>query len=324
LNWEQARNLLRLGRMKRSEDFARGSVAGSHDVAPKREFAQRPGFADRSRQSTGPQPLRCASSVCIASGKGGTGKSLITASLARLFAARGRTLLFDADLGCANAHILHDVHPAHSFIDVVEGRLAVREILTSCGNGLDLLPGGSGFARLAGLTSFELHLVARGLEELETAYRFLLVDSAAGLSNQTVEFARACDLVLLVVTPDITSITDAYAFLKVFVRRNPRGMPLLVVNRCTAPDEAEHVARRLSDVTRKFLGRDLALLAALPEDRGAFRCTQRRTTVVEGEPEGPLAGALRWLERCLLDELGRTPARGAGTELVRAVGYSEA
>lgn len=268
-------------------------------------------------------PARCASSICVVSGKGGTGKSLVTASLARLFAARARTLVFDADLGCANAHILHDVHPERSFIDVVEGRLAVRDIVTACGPGLDLLPGGSGFARLAGLTHFELHLVARGLEELEAEYRYLLIDSAAGLSNQTVEFAAACDLVLLVTTPDITAMTDAYAFLKVFVRKDPHAMPLLVVNRCTEREEAEHVVRRLSDVTRKFLGRDLACLAALPEDRSAFRCTQRRVPVTTGEPDGALAHALRELEQAVIEELSHVPAQGAGATLVRAVGFGE-
>jgi len=232
--------------------------------------------------------------------------------------SRAKTLVFDADLGCANAHILHDVHPERSLVDVVEGRLHVQDVVVPCGRRLDLLPGGSGFARVAGLSEFEIHLVARGIEELEGDYRYLVVDSAAGISNQTVAFAAAADVVLLVTTPDVTALTDAYAFLKVFVRRSPLAMPLLVVNRCTEREEAQHAARRLSDVSRKFLGRDLTCLASLPEDRGAFRCTQRRTPVVEGEPDGALASGLRDLERAVLDELARTNARGFGSELLRA------
>ncbi|MEZ6016417.1 MAG: P-loop NTPase [Planctomycetota bacterium] len=268
-----------------------------------------------------PRPARTASSICVVSGKGGTGKSLVTASLARRLSERARTLVFDADLGCANAHILHDVHPERSFIDVVEGRLSVRDIVTSCGGALDLLPGGSGFARLAGLSDFELHIVARGLEELGPDYRYLCIDSAAGLSNQTVAFAAASDLVLLVTTPDVTSMTDAYAFLKVFVRRQPLSMPLLIVNRCAESEDAEHVVRRLSDVTRKFLGRDLTCLAALPEDRAAFRCIQRRTPVCVGEPASPLGQALLALERSVLEELRHLPARGVGATLARAIGF---
>lgn len=320
MNWDQARNLLRLGRGRRGEHPVGapvGSTVGSTVGSERSALRDLP--RDPARR---PRPQRAASSVCVVSGKGGTGKSLVTASLARLLATRGRTLVFDADLGCANAHILHDVHPERSFIDVVEGRLAVRDIVTPCGAGLDLLPGGSGFARLAGLTDYELHLVGKGLEELEGDYRYLVVDSAAGLSNQTVTFAAACDLVLLVTTPDVTAMTDAYAFLKVFVRKNPVAMPLLVVNRCTEREEAEHAARRISDVSRKFLGRDIACLGALPEDRAAFRCTQRRTPVTVGEPDGPLASALRDLERSVVQELARVPARGAGAELVRAVHFA--
>ncbi len=302
MNWDRARQLLRLGRLTRDE-----APAGVR-VAAARVPAQPPRAAQLG-------PTRVAASICVASGKGGTGKSLVCASLAREFAGLGRTLVFDADLGCANAHLLHDVHPERSVIDVVEGRLELPEIAVDCGGGLALLPGGSGFARLAGLSSVELLVVARGLAELETRYRYLCVDSAAGLSHQTVAFAAASDLVLLVTTPDVTAITDAYAFLKVFVRREPRAMPLLVVNRCTERGEAERVARKLSEVTRKFLGRDLACIAALPEDRAAFRCTQLRTPVTVGEPETPLAHALRQLARDVAQELGRIPPQGLGASL---------
>jgi flagellar biosynthesis protein FlhG len=315
LNWDQARQLLRLGRSRRSGSSDSSVV----DVGPEPPALAR--FAVAHGERARPRAQQVASSVCVASGKGGTGKTLVVAALARELAAHARTLLLDADLGCANAHLLHDVHPERSLIDVVEGRLAVREIVTECGGNLALLPGGSGFARLAGLTDFELHVVARGLEELEPSFRYLCVDSAAGLSNQTVAFAAACDLVLLVTTPDVTAMTDAYAFLKVFVRQNPRAMPLLVVNRCTEQGEAEHVARRVSDVTRKFLGRDLVCLAALPEDRAAFRCTQRRMPVTVGEPHSPLAAALRALTRSVQEALASVPAQGAGATLVRKIGY---
>jgi MinD-like ATPase involved in chromosome partitioning or flagellar assembly len=130
-------------------------------------------------------------SLCIASGKGGTGKSVVTASLAALFAPRGRTLLVDADFGVGNAHILHDVAPRATCVDVVEGGLGVREALVACGKDLDLLAAGSGVPRMAELSSYELHVLASGLREVESSYRYVLVDSAAGVSHQTMAFARA-------------------------------------------------------------------------------------------------------------------------------------
>lgn len=297
MNWERARHLLRLGRSQADPRSAGAAVALPCD---------RPS-------------VRLPSSLCVVSGKGGTGKTLVLAALARELSTRGPTLVLDADLGCANAHLLHDVHSERSLIDVIEGRLAVRDVVLSCGGDLALLPGGSGFARLAGLTDYELMVLARGLEEVEPSFRYLCVDSAAGLSKQTIAFALACDVVLLVTTPDVTAMTDAYAFLKVFVRQSPRAMPWLVVNRCAEIGEAEHVARRVSDVTRKFLGRDLRCIAALPEDRAAFRCTQHRTPVTIGEPHSPLAASLRALARSAQELLADTPAHGVGATLERAL-----
>ncbi len=302
MNWEQARQLLRLPRMK----------PGERNLGPAGRF------------EIGPDPLAAvrATSIAVVSGKGGTGKSLVTASLATLLSRRGRTLLVDADFGVGNAHILNDVSPEHSIVDVVEGRRQLREILHPCGEQLDLLAAGSGYARLAGLSAYEMHLIAGGLEKLEVGYRFLLVDSAAGVSNQTVSFAAASDLVLLVTTPDITAMTDAYAFLKVFLQRMPHSDPLLVVNRATSQEEAEATAKRIVEVSAKFLGRHPRWIATLPEDRAAFRCTQRRKPVVSSEADSPLGRALRELALAVDGEIERARPRGLGRALVQRVGYS--
>jgi len=263
-----------------------------------------------------------AASLCVASGKGGTGKSVVTASLATLFARRGPTLLVDADLGAGNAHILQGVTPEHSFVEVVEGTRRTEEIVTRCGRGLDLLAGGSGYARLAGLSTYELHVVACGLERLELAYRTVLVDSAAGLSEQTVSFAAAADVVLLVTTPDVTALTDAYAFLKVLLQRSPSAEPLLVVNRATSEDEGRAAAERIRGVSSKFLARAPRFVASLPEDRAAFRSVQQRRPVTAHEPDSPLAGALARLAEVVEDELAHVGRGGIGRQLLRHVGYS--
>lgn len=270
--------------------------------------------------TTEPAALRRARSLCIVSGKGGTGKSSVSASLAALFARQGNTLLLDADLGCANAHILQDVHPKHSFADVITGNVDVADIVTRCPNGVDLLAGGSGFARLAGLKSFELEMIGRGLVELEPAYEHLVIDSAAGLSRQTVAFAAASDMSIIVTTPDVTAMTDAYAFLKVFARQCEalgikRPMPLLVVNRTTDPAEAESVAHRLQEVVSKFLRRRIELLGWLPEDRAAFRCIQRRTTIVDGEPDSDIARSIVSLSNGVRTRLAELEALGVGQRL---------
>lgn len=304
------------GRRFRRPRDVRGSGRSSPDGGAAAEA--RAGRLVRTPAST--PAMRRAPSICVVSGKGGTGKTTLSASLAHLLARRRRTLLFDADLGVANAHILQDVTPEYTLVDVVEGRCAVRDVLVTVEEDLLLVGGGSGYSRMADLTAAELELVAAGLDELERDVDLLLVDSAAGLSAQTVTFATASDLVLLVTTPDLTAITDAYAFLKVFLRRRPDGDVLLVVNRARDERQATEAARRILDVSDKFLGRSPRWIATLPEDAAAFRSTQRRRPVVRAEPSSALARGLERLTAALEEELMELTPRGFARGLVAGEG----
>jgi len=246
-----------------------------------------------------------------------------------MISARGRTLIVDADMGVGNAHILQDVAPGSSFVDVVQGRVAVRDTVTACQPSLDLVCAGSGVSRMAGLSPYELHLIAHGLRELEREYEYLLVDSAAGISEQTVAFAAACDLVLVVTTPDSTAITDAYAFIKVLLAKRPGLAPLLIVNRVDEEaEDQEHsgvrVFERLAQVCLKFLGTRPRWLGSLPEDRAVVRSVAARRPVVVHEPGAPCAVALQALCVPLLVALGREEAAGLGRSLVRDLAYSPA
>ena len=265
-----------------------------------------------------------ARSICVASGKGGTGKSVISASLAAFLAERARTLIVDADLGVGNAHILQDVAPPASFVDVVEGRLDVHEALVTCRDRLDLLAGGSGVPRMAGLSSYELHLIASGLEQIESDYGYLVVDSAAGLSRQTLQFAQNSELVLVVTTPDLTAMTDAYAFMKVVTANQPRLRPRLVVNRALSEEEAHVVAERTAKVCERFLSFVPELVGWIPDDPAVTRCVNHRAAVCRQEPESSAGQALRRLGERLLSELGpeSVHGHGLGQSLRAALGYS--
>ncbi len=302
MNWKQARQLLSLARAPRT---AEGVFGG----------------ADKDRPRT---RARCpAASLSIVSGKGGTGKSVVSASLAALFARHDRSLLIDADFGVGNAHLMQGATPEHSFADVVAQRLGMREILTPCAEGLDLLAAGSGYARLTELTTSDLELIALGLELLETDYRFTLVDSAAGIPPQTITFAAATDLVLIVTTPDITAMTDAYAFYKVLLQKRARVRPLLLVNRASSAEEAASVVERIQTVSRKYLGSSPTCVGFLPDDRAAFRCVQARTPVVDAEPQSELSQALTRIGTRLEDELRRQKPRGLGRGLLREEGAGD-
>ena len=254
MEWSETRKLLlslaRGGRSQKPESANELVLGGAGSSAVLDEPAVR--IAPRGPLASFSAPR--AASLCIASGKGGTGKSVVIASLSSLFSARGKTLVFDADLGVGNAHILQDVSPPHSLVEVVEGECTVRDVLVPCSERCDLVAGGSGFPRMAALNDVEMQLVAEGMLELEGEYRFMLVDSAAGVSKQTLAFARACDQTLVVTTPDLTAMTDAYAFLKVLMGKKPEPTPLLLVNRAHSEEEAQEVVQRIRKVCRRFLG----------------------------------------------------------------------
>jgi flagellar biosynthesis protein FlhG len=302
MNWtDTRRKLLKLaaGRSPRS-----GLSSSSEDI--EREQAG-------AISNAGQRPL----SLCIASGKGGTGKSIVTAALAAHFAERGRTLLVDADFGVGNAHILQDVSPELTCVDVIEGRVRVAEAVAHCGAGLDLLAAGSGVPRMAELSSYELHLLASGIAELEPDYRTLLVDSAAGVSHQTLALARACDALLVVTTSDLTAMTDAYAFLKLYFAGRAGAKALLLVNRAASAEEAEEVTRRIARVGERFLGIAPRCVGWLPHDPIVSACVNRRGPVTRLEPGSEVARALRTVAATLGQELAGLVPRGFARELGR-------
>lgn len=282
-------------------------------------FRGRPDKAERNGlHAAGPIGTR-AGSICVVSGKGGTGKSVVTAALGALYAQRGPTLIVDVDLGVGNAHILQDVSPQRSFVEVIERSARLADVRVGCRPDLDLVSGGSGVSRMASLKPFEIAMVAEEISSVEHEYDYLLFDSAAGISEQTVAFATASDLVLLVTTPDVTAMTDAYAFLKVLLRRRPDALVRLVVNRVIEPLDGRRVAARMGEVAQKFLGFDLPCVGALPDDRAALRSVAARRPVVVTEPRAALSAALERVAEELARELEEQPRLGAGARLANTM-----
>ena len=289
--------------------------------APRPEDESSPSPTARRASPLEPSSPR-AVSLCVASGKGGTGKSIVSASLAALFAPRGRTLLVDADFGVGNAHILQDVSPRATCVDVVEGRESVRAALVPCGKDVDLLAAGSGVPRMSEMSSYELHLLASGLRDVEDEYRYLLIDSAAGVSHQTLAFARASDATLIVTTPDLTAMTDAYAFLKLLFAGRAGTRALLLVNRAASAEEADEVTRRIARVGERFLGMAPRCIGWLPHDAAVSACVNRRGSVVSLEPGAEVSRSLRRIAAAIAEELGQVEPKGFWNELQREVGYA--
>jgi flagellar biosynthesis protein FlhG len=259
-------------------------------------------FGERGRQ--GGRTVPRAFAICVASGKGGTGKSFFTSNLGVHLAAAGRrVLLLDADLGLANLHLLLGVHPRRTLADVVEGRARLGDVIETCPHGPALVPGASGVPRLAAANERDVALLADGVGEIEPHYGVLVLDSAAGLSPLAVALALASRRLVLVTNRDLTALTDAYAFLKT-VHRADRALPVgVVVNRARDDEEGRRVFQRLADVAHRFLERPLDHLGTVPEDDAVPRAGLVRTPLLVHAPDSPAAAALRRIGDAIAAEL---------------------
>lgn len=231
--------------------------------------------------------------VCVASGKGGVGKSILATNLAVLRAKRGeRVLLVDFDAGLANAHLLLGLAPAHDFGHILDGAVGAQEALVSGPAGMSLLSGGVGRHALANPTRKELEKLFRALRPLEQAFDLIVIDHGAGLSYSTVAHLAATSTLLLVTNHEVTALSDAYALYKRALMVNPGIRAGMVVNR--TPDEATANAawERFKAASFRFLGRHPELVGWVPADEAVARSVQSRQPVTLTEPESRAAKAL--------------------------------
>lgn len=246
--------------------------------------------------------------VCIASGKGGTGKSVLATNLAILRARRGeRVLLVDFDAGLANAHLLLGLAPAYDLGDVAEGRVSVEQALVEGPEGLSLLSGGVGRATLADPTRRELDRLFKALRPLEERFDLVLIDHGAGMGYATVTHLAATSTLILVTNPEVTALSDAYALYKRARMVNAEIRTGLVVNR--APDEERALAAwsRFEAASKRFLGHAPEFVTWVPADERVLASIQDRHPVCLSAPDSPAARALEHVSRWPPIDLARTP-----------------
>lgn len=232
--------------------------------------------------------------ICIASGKGGTGKSILASNLAVHRARQGeRVLLVDFDTGLANAHLLLGLAPSYDLGHVLEGRVGAREALIEGPAGLKLLSGGVGRQTLINPTRRELDRLFRALRPLENDFDLVLIDHGAGVGFSTVAHLAATSTLLLVTNHEVTALSDGYALYKRATAVNPGIRVGLVVNR--APDErlAEAAWERFRGAAVRFLGHHPEYVGWVPADPSVSQSVQRREPVLLSFPESGAAQALR-------------------------------
>jgi flagellar biosynthesis protein FlhG len=263
----------------------------------------RPGPAGAALSVRPPQPtVRLAKTIAITSGKGGVGKSNLAVNLAAAIASRRSTCLLDADLGLANADLLCGVSPGSTLEDVVQGRRRLADVMLVAPGGFRLLPGASGVASVANLAPAARRELVIQLAGLERSFDVLLVDTGAGIGANSMAFTLAADSALVVVTPEPTSITDAYGAIKTIAAKVAKPRIRVAVNMASGESEGSEVFRRLDRVARHFLSLPLELAGIVPHDEAVRDSVRKRIPFLVHAPDSPASRAVRAIADRLLGE----------------------
>ncbi|MEI7027314.1 MinD/ParA family protein [Paenibacillus sp. y28] len=205
--------------------------------------------------------------ITVTSGKGGVGKSNFSLNFALMLQSKGyKVLLFDADVGMANIDVLMGSSPKYSLYHLLKREQSIWDIIHTGYNNLQFIAGGSGFNDLLNLDDTEIDYFVEQVGQLNGHVDFILFDTGAGLSKEAFRFIVAAQETVVVTTPEPTSITDAYALIKMVHSMNGQTPFKLVVNRVTDLKEGRQTADKISMVARQFLGLELPLLGYIDED----------------------------------------------------------
>lgn len=232
---------------------------------------------------TNQRPIKSARVITITSGKGGVGKSNMAVNLAVNFVKQGkRVIIFDADFGLANVEVMFGTVPKHNLSDVLFGNMQMRDVVTPGPEGIGFISGGSGVSTLNNLNEAQLRRISSSLSQLDEMCDILIVDTGAGVGNQVMDFVLASPEVLLLSTPEPSSITDSYAVLKAMYK-NPKFLAdtkvYLIANKVNSEIEGRAVFDKMNQVVSRFLGGRIEYLGMIPQDVNLEKCVRAQKVV---------------------------------------------
>lgn len=258
--------------------------------------------------------------IAVSGGKGGVGKSTLSTNLAAHYASLGsKTLLMDGDLGMADLNLLLGVAPAKSLLDLLRGDDADEVLVDAWG--LKLLPALNGSYALANLSDELRAGLTRTIARLATRFETLVVDTAAGIDQDTMAMVNLASEALVVATSDPLSLADAYACVKVLSRHHGMRRAYVVPNNVRTPSEGDAIVAQLTKLTSRFLDIELVPLPAVPHEPLVASCAAEGAPLVLARPDSNGARAIRKLARTL-DTLAMADreSRDARARLLRLAG----
>lgn len=255
------------------------------------------------------QGMRNVKTIAVASGKGGVGKTNVVANLAIAIKRLGRdVMILDADLGLSNIDVLLHLAPRHNIQHVLSGEKALRDIVVNGPHGIRILPASSGVQELTRLDEFQRLRILEEFSVFDNDADVLLIDTAAGISENVAFFCIAAQEIVVVTSPEPTAITDAYALIKVlFTRYQEKGFNVLV-NSARSSAEAMEVFRRLSLAAEKFLNVSLNYLGFIPFDEFVPKAVMDQKAFIDIYPNSPASQRIMEIASKVLES--RTRVKG--------------
>jgi len=242
--------------------------------------------------------------ISVTSGKGGVGKTSIVANLAHAFQKmKKRVLILDADLGLANMDIMLGLNPRYTISHVLKGEKSLEEVIVTAPGGFKLLPAASGIQELTNLDNSQRLFLLNELDSLNDQFDLILIDTGAGISSNVMYFNFAAMERVVVVTNEPTSLTDAYALIKVLIKDYHQKRFKVLVNQARSGAEADRIYKSLSMVADRYLeSPSLDYVGWIPYDRHIPAAVRKQKAVVESHPDAPASRGIIALAKRLLAE----------------------
>jgi len=236
--------------------------------------------------------------IAVTGGKGGVGKTNVTLNTAISLAQQGkRVMVLDADLGLANVDVLLGLRVEKNLSHVLSGECTLDEVLVEGPYGIKIAPASSGSQSMTELSPTEHAGLIRAFSELQTQIDVLIVDTAAGISDMVLSFSKASQDIMMVVCDEPTSLTDAYALIKILNKEHGVFRFKIVANMVRNMREGDELFSKLSKVTDRFLDVALELVAIIPFDENVRKSVRKQKAIVDAYPTSPAAMAIRRLAK---------------------------